>query len=88
MVLVLDHYFVNRSRTIELKDGNPLNEVRILCDSIMLYDNKMTKDTKSTKYPTKSVLKYKIGDEIKLKEEDFELLFKAFFSEMERKFVE
>jgi hypothetical protein len=89
MVLVLDHYFVNRSRTIELKDGNPLNEVRILCDSIMLYDNKMTKDTKSMKYdPTKSVLKYKIGDEIKLKEEDFEVLFKAFFSEMERKFVE
>jgi hypothetical protein len=89
MVLVLDHYFVNRSRTIELKDGNPLNEVRILCDSIMLYDNKMTKDTKSMKYdPTKSVLKYKIGDEIKLKEEDFELLFKAFFSEMERKFIE
>jgi hypothetical protein len=89
MVLVLDHYFVNRSRTIELKDGNPLNEVRILCDSIMLYDNKMTKDTKSMKYdPTKSVLKYKIGDEIKLKEADFEVLFKAFFSEMERKFVE
>jgi hypothetical protein len=77
-----------RSRTIELKDGNPLNEVRMLCDSIMLYDNKMTKDTKSMMYdPTKSVLKYKIGDEIKLKEEDFELLFKAFFSEMERKFV-
>jgi hypothetical protein len=38
----------------------------------MLYDNKMTKDTKSMMYdPAKSVLKYKIGDEIKLKEEDF-----------------
>ncbi|SDN69576.1 hypothetical protein SAMN04487897_104114 [Paenibacillus sp. yr247] len=88
LVLVLDHYFVHRSRTIELKDGNPLNEVRMLCDSIMLYENKMTKETKSMMYdPTKSVLKYKIGDEIKLKKEDFELLFKAFFSEMERKFV-
>lgn len=88
MVLVLDHYFVHRSRTIELKDGNPLNEVRILCDSIMLYENKMTKDTKSMMYdPAKSVLKYNIGDDIKLNEEDFELLFKAFFSEMESKFV-
>jgi hypothetical protein len=39
---------------------------------LMLYDNKMTKDTKSMMYdPAKSVLKYKIGDEIKLKEEDF-----------------
>jgi hypothetical protein len=87
MVLVLDHYFVHRARTIELKDGNPLNEVRMLCESIMLYDNKMTKETKSVTYdPAKSVLKYQLGDEIKLKEEDFELLFKAFFSEMETKF--
>jgi hypothetical protein len=52
------------------------------------WDNNMTKDTKSMMYdPTNSVLKYKIGDEIKLQEVDFELLFKAFFSEMERKFV-
>lgn len=88
MVLVLDHYFVHRARTSELKDGNPLNEVRMLCESIMLYDNIMTKETKSMKYePSNSVLKYNIGDEIKVKEEDFELLFKAFFSEMERKFV-
>jgi hypothetical protein len=88
MVLVLDHYFVHRSRIIELKDGNPLNEVRMLCESIMLHDNKMTKETKSMLYdPAKSVLKYKIGDEIKLTEDDFELLSKAFFSEMERKCV-
>jgi hypothetical protein len=60
----------------------------MLCESIMLYNNKMTKETKSMTYdPPKSVLKYQLGDEIKLKEEDFELLFKAFFSEMETKFV-
>ena len=29
MVLVPDTYSCHRSRTIELKDGNPLNEVRI-----------------------------------------------------------
>jgi hypothetical protein len=35
MVLALDSYFVHRARAIERKDGNPLNEVRVLCNSIM-----------------------------------------------------
>jgi hypothetical protein len=88
MVLVLDQYFVHRSRTIEMKDGNPLNEVRMLSESIMLHDNKLTKETKAMLYdPAKSILKYTLGDEIKLKEEDFELLSEAFFNEIERKCV-
>jgi hypothetical protein len=36
MVLLLDNYFCHRSRTIEKKDGNPLNEVRVMCNSMML----------------------------------------------------
>ena len=38
MVVVLDRLFVNRSRTLEKKDGNPLNEVRTACDSILEHD--------------------------------------------------
>ena len=34
MVLALDASFMHRSRTIEKKDGNPLNEVRMLSNSI------------------------------------------------------
>ena len=79
MILVLDNYFCHRSRTLELKDGNPLNEVRMLCNSIMNNSTKMCAD-KTIKYnPAKSVLKYKVGDEIKLNEADFLLIFKAFF---------
>ncbi len=35
MILALGHYFVHRGRHTEGKDGNPLTEVRMLCDAIM-----------------------------------------------------
>src|SRR6266536_2186675 len=35
-VLLLDYMFVHRLSGIEGKDGNPLNEVRVLCNSILL----------------------------------------------------
>ncbi len=44
LVLFLDNYFCHRSRTIEKKDGNPLNEVRILCNSMINNNNKMCAD--------------------------------------------
>jgi hypothetical protein len=33
LMLVLENYFVYRSQTPELKDGNPANEVRVLYQS-------------------------------------------------------
>jgi len=68
MELALDSYFVQRMRDMEMKDGNPLNEVRVLCNSMMNNNNMMCAD-KTIKFdPAKSVLKYRIGDEIKLNE--------------------
>ncbi|MBC8171450.1 MAG: hypothetical protein H7X77_07245 [Anaerolineae bacterium] len=55
MVLQLDWLFVHRSRTLEKKDGNPLNEVRVLCDSIMNNRNKMSVDKSIKLDPAKSV---------------------------------
>lgn len=87
MVLVLDNYFNNRSRNLEKKDGNPLNEVRMLCDSIR-ENNCIFIPNKTIKYDhNKSVLKYQIGDEINLRKEDFVLLSKEFFAEIESKFM-
>lgn len=99
MLLTLDYFFVHRLVGIEGKDGNPLNEVRILCNSMLLNQNIMSTSyprphasalgDKSIKLsPEKSVLKHQFGDEIKLTEADFSRISEAFFEEMERKFAD
>jgi hypothetical protein len=87
MVLALECYLVHRARAIEKKNGNPLNEVRMLCNSMMNNHNMMCED-KTVRYdPAKSLLKYRFGDEIKLNEADFNLLASAFFAEIESKYL-
>lgn len=88
MVIVLDHLFVHRLRTVEGKDGNPLNEVRMLCDSIIENQCRLRADTTIKYDPAKSVLKYNTGDEIRLSQADFVRLAGAFFAEIEDKFLE
>jgi hypothetical protein len=90
LVLILDGFFVHRSRTLEGKDGNALNEFRMICTSLPQNHGVMCTDksNKTIKYsPEKSVVKLKIGDEIKLTESAFAALFKVFFAEIEAKFV-
>jgi len=71
MTLVLDRYFVHRlsGADYEGKDGNPLNEVRIICDSLMNNNGIMRGDKQIKLTPERSVLKLNIGDPIKLTEE-------------------
>ena len=98
MVLLLDYFFVHRLRAVEGKDGNPLNEVRVLSNALL-----QNASVASTSYamsmpsslgdkaiklsPERSVLKHRLGDAIKLTEADFVRLSEAFFEEMERKFA-
>ena len=87
MILVLDNHFVHRARAIEKKDGNPLNEVKMLWNSMMNNGNIVCAD-KTIKFdPAKSVLKYGVGDEIKLNQADFMLLSSALFAEIESKYL-
>ena len=84
----MDYYFVHRNRTLELNEGNPCNEVRMLCHSILNNNNKLIAPYKNTVYdPGKSVMKYKIGDEFKLNQADFLLLFRAFFAKIESEYL-
>jgi hypothetical protein len=87
MVLMLDYFFVHRLRTVEGKDGNPLNEVRVMCNSMLLSNNIMSTDNSIKLSPAKSVLKYQFGDEINVSEADFLLISKAFFDEIESKYL-
>ena len=87
MVLVLDQLFVHRLRTVEDKDGNALNKVRVLCNSLALHDGVKTAESGIKLAPEPSVLKLQRGEAITLREADFVALARAFFAEVERKFV-
>ncbi len=71
---------------MEGKDGNPLSEVRILCDGIMDNNGRMGADKTIRYKPEQSILRFKIGDEIRLNADDFARLSAAFFDEIEKKF--
>jgi len=86
MVLLLDQLFVHRSRVIEGKDGNPMNEVRVICNSLLNNKGKLIADKSIKLNPANSVLGYKVGDEINLTETDFKRLSDGFFAAVENVF--
>lgn len=86
MIVALDAFFVHRIRAIEGKDGNPLNEVRMMAQSVLNNSGKLALD-KTIKYnPDTAVVKLKPGDDIALTTAQFETLTKAFFIEIESKY--
>lgn len=56
MTLVLDRYFVRRLRLVTGKDGNPLNEVELITDSVMNYDGVLRGTNVIKLIPEESVL--------------------------------
>jgi hypothetical protein len=87
MTLVIDRYFVHRLRTVTGKDGNPLNEVELISDSLMNNDGVLRANNVVKLIPDQSVVKLNIGDPIRLTAAQFERLSKAFFAEIESKFL-
>jgi hypothetical protein len=71
MVMVMDSCLTHRTRGLEGKHGNPLNEVRILCNSLMLNHGIVSADKTTKSDPAKSILKYRVGDEIGVDEDGF-----------------
>ena len=86
LVLVLDHSFMHRLRGVEGKDGNPLNEVRMLSNSLLEHDGVLTAE-KAIRYDAgQSVVGIAIGDPIRIDEKSFRLLADAYFAEIEKRF--
>lgn len=87
LVLILDRYFVHRLRMVTGKDGNPLNEVELLSDSLMNHDGVLRGNNAVRYVPEESVVKLQLGDTIRLTADDFARLAAAFFAELERRFL-
>jgi hypothetical protein len=86
MVLALDHYFLHRQRSNEGKDGSPLNELRMLCDSIKEHAGTMTSNSTIKYDPLKSVTGIRLGEAIALDAETYGRLAEAVFSDIEKKY--
>src|SRR5215204_3276500 len=86
MLLVLDGYFVHRLRGIEAKDGNALNEVRVLTRSLMENGGTLMEDPQIHLDPTRSILGLKVGDPITLTRQQYSRISDAFLREIESRF--
>lgn len=87
LLLALDAHFVHRVRGAEGKDGNPLNEVRMLVQALMSPKGLLAVD-KTIKYEaSKSVLGIAIGERVSLDVDDFRSIADAFFDELEHRFM-
>jgi hypothetical protein len=86
LVIVLDRCFVHRVRNAEGKDGNPLNEARVICNSLVENGGVMAADNTIKLKPDQSLLGYTPGDEIKLDAAAFQRLAEGFLAEIERRY--
>jgi hypothetical protein len=87
MTLVLDRLFVHRIRSVSGKDGNPLNEVELITDSLMNNAGVLRDNNVLTLKPDESVTGLNIGDRIALSAAQFERLSSAFLAEIKARFV-
>jgi hypothetical protein len=87
MALALDRYFVHRLRVVTGKDGNPLNELELIADSLLNHDAVFHTNKVIKLVPEATVVKLQPGDRIALRANEFERLAHAFLDEIRTRFV-
>jgi hypothetical protein len=88
LVIALDSHFVHRSRGQERKDGNAMNEVRVLVNSIQQHDSVMTAEKGIRLDAARSVLGIEYGERIHIDADGFERLAAAFLEALEATYSE
>jgi hypothetical protein len=89
LLVALDARFTHRVRAKEGKDGNPLNEVRLLCEALVEHGAVFAEPPKSMKYkPEAAVLGLAPGDAVALSRDDVASISDAFFAELEARYGE
>ena len=86
MLIVLDGYFVDRLRGVEGKDGNALNEVRVLVRSLMENGGTVMADPTIGLDPARSVLRLEVGAPVTLTLQQYRRTSDAFLREIESRF--
>lgn len=82
-VVALDAWFAHRLRTMEGEDGNPMNEVRVLADSVVANDGIVRVEGSIQWSPERSVLGLDVGDEVEVTADGFEHLAAAYLAAVE-----
>jgi hypothetical protein len=85
LVPALDRWFSLRNPKVEGRDGNPINEVRALAESVTEHGSVMTVPKGIKLSAETSVLGFEPDEEISLDGDAFERLFEAFLAEVEAK---
>ncbi|MEU2348159.1 hypothetical protein [Modestobacter sp. NPDC049651] len=82
LVIELDHTFAQRTRPPAGRPADASVEVRVLAGSLVC-DGRLAVDRTVRWCPERTVLRYRPGDEIAVREADFTALSKAFLTELE-----
>jgi hypothetical protein len=88
LTLALDRRFVHRLRVVTGKDGNALNEVELMTESLMNNDGVLRGNNVIRLEPEQSVLGIGPGEPIRLRAAGFKRLSRAFLEQIRVKFVE
>ncbi len=88
MVVALEGWFVHRLRSVEGKDGNALNEVRLLALGVTANGGYFPSDGVIRWKPEASVTGYRAGDRIRLSEAVFSRLAGVYLDRIAAKFPE
>jgi hypothetical protein len=87
LTLALDRHFVHRLRMVTGKDGNRLNEVELVADSLMNNGGNLRVNNVIRCRRGEAVLELEAGEPIRISAGEFDRLSAAFLGEIEAKFV-